>query len=92
MTEGICFLICYLLGAFPTGKLVARSHGVAIEKTGSGNVGATNVARTIGKKAGFITLGGDVLKGILAIVFAQIWWALFIGTTFIHVHLVRNTA
>lgn len=57
----------YLLGSFPTGKLVARSQGVAIEQHGSGNVGATNVARVVGKKAGVITLLGDVSKGFLGV-------------------------
>jgi glycerol-3-phosphate acyltransferase PlsY len=57
----------YLLGAFPTGYLVARLYGVDITGVGSGNVGATNVARSVGKKAGIITLGLDVLKGALAV-------------------------
>lgn len=56
----------YLIGAFPTGHLVARAQGVAIEEHGSGNVGATNVLRTLGKKAGALTFGGDFLKGLLA--------------------------
>lgn len=56
----------YLLGAFPTGHLIARARGVTIEEHGSGNVGATNVLRTLGKKAGAITFAGDFLKGLLA--------------------------
>lgn len=61
----------YLLGAFPTGRLVARAYGIDITSQGSGNVGATNVARVVGKRAGLITLGGDVVKGALGIVLAQ---------------------
>jgi acyl phosphate:glycerol-3-phosphate acyltransferase len=61
----------YLLGAFPTGRLVARSYGVEIEQHGSGNVGATNVARVIGKKAGITTLVGDVAKGVIGTVLAR---------------------
>jgi glycerol-3-phosphate acyltransferase PlsY len=57
----------YLLGAFPTGHLVARLHGVDITSVGSGNVGATNVARSVGRKAGILTLGLDALKGALAV-------------------------
>jgi glycerol-3-phosphate acyltransferase PlsY len=57
----------YLLGAFPTGYLVARLHGVDITAVGSGNVGATNISRTLGKKAGIITLIVDVCKGALAV-------------------------
>jgi glycerol-3-phosphate acyltransferase PlsY len=62
----------YLIGAFPTGMLVARANGIDISKQGSGNIGATNVARVIGKRAGVITLGGDVLKGILGIILAAL--------------------
>ncbi|NLF24541.1 MAG: glycerol-3-phosphate 1-O-acyltransferase PlsY [Deltaproteobacteria bacterium] len=56
----------YLCGTIPTGHLVAKHHGVPIEGEGSGNVGATNVARVLGKKAGLLTLTGDILKGFLA--------------------------
>lgn len=61
----------YLLGCFPTGVLVAKLYGVSIAQKGSGNVGATNVARVIGKKAGIITLLGDALKGVLGVLIAQ---------------------
>lgn len=60
----------YLLGAFPTGHLVSKLHGIEITKEGSGNVGATNVARVIGKRAGVFTLLGDVLKGALGVCIA----------------------
>ncbi len=61
-------IICaYLVGAFPSGKALASLHGVDIATHGSGNVGATNVARTIGKKAGLITLSLDVIKGVLGV-------------------------
>jgi len=62
----------YLMGAFPTGHLVARARGVAIEEHGSGNVGATNVLRTLGKKAGAITFVGDFLKGLAASVLGTV--------------------
>jgi acyl phosphate:glycerol-3-phosphate acyltransferase len=57
----------YLIGAYPTGFLIARARGVNILEHGSGNVGATNVARTLGAKAGLLTLIGDILKGALAV-------------------------
>ena len=53
----------YLLGAFPTGVLVAKLNGIDITSQGSGNVGATNVARVVGKRAGVLTLVGDIAKG-----------------------------
>ena len=60
-------IFAYCIGSFPTGLIIARSQGVDITKIGSGNVGATNIARNIGKKAGAITLGIDLLKGFLPV-------------------------
>lgn len=70
------FLLCliYLLGAFPTGYLVAKSHGISIHDHGSGNVGATNVARVVGKKAGILTLAGDLVKGLAGVGIARLVW------------------
>lgn len=60
-------LAAYLIGAIPVGMLVARlAGGVDIRRHGSGNIGATNVLRTVGPAAGVITLLGDVVKGFLA--------------------------
>lgn len=56
----------YALGCFPTGVLVASRQGVDLSATGSGNVGATNVLRSVGKTAAILTLLGDALKGFLA--------------------------
>lgn len=55
----------YLLGAIPFGLIVAKSMGIDILKEGSGNIGATNVGRTLGKKAGIFVLVLDVLKSFL---------------------------
>lgn len=60
----------YLLGAFPTGLLISKLHGIDITAQGSGNVGATNVARVIGKRAGLLTLAGDILKGYIGVMIA----------------------
>ena len=57
----------YLCGSIPTGALIVKRQGIAIQEAGSGNVGATNVARTAGKKAGILTLIGDVVKGLLPV-------------------------
>ena len=56
----------YLLGSIPTGYLVARARGVDIRQAGSGNIGATNAFRVLGKPAGIVVLGTDALKGFLA--------------------------
>ena len=61
-------LAAYLLGSIPTGFLVARARGVDIRTVGSGNIGATNVLRILGKPAGISVLLADALKGWLAVV------------------------
>jgi glycerol-3-phosphate acyltransferase PlsY len=66
------FLICaYLLGSVPTGLLLARAFGVNIREAGSGNIGATNVYRTMGRKVGILTLVGDCLKGLVPVLAAK---------------------
>ena len=56
----------YLLGSIPTGYLAARARGVDIRSVGSGNIGATNVMRVLGKPLGMMVLLADALKGGLA--------------------------
>ena len=61
----------YLLGAIPFGVLVARRWArVDVRQYGSGKIGMTNVLRTAGKKAAAMVLALDLLKGVLAVVFA----------------------
>jgi acyl phosphate:glycerol-3-phosphate acyltransferase len=55
----------YLAGSIPFGMIIARAHGVDLRKTGSGNVGATNVGRVLGKKWGYACFLLDVAKGLL---------------------------
>lgn len=58
----------YLIGAIPVGLLVARVRGgVDLRASGSGNIGATNVLRTLGPLAAVLTLAGDVIKGFAAV-------------------------
>lgn len=62
----------YLIGAVPVGWLVARAFGVGdIRRQGSGNIGATNVLRTLGWLPAVVTLVGDVAKGYLAVAIAE---------------------
>ena len=56
----------YLLGSVPTGFLVAKARGIDIRSVGSGNIGATNAMRVLGKPAGFFVLLADALKGFSA--------------------------
>ena len=55
----------YLLGSIPFGVIIAKAHGKDLRKIGSGNIGATNVARAIGKKWAYICFVLDVLKGMI---------------------------
>ena len=65
-------LVVYLIGAIPVGLLVARAVGGGdIRRQGSGNIGATNVLRTLGPLAGVATLVGDVVKGYAAVSLAR---------------------
>ena len=59
-------LLGYLLGSISFGALVARAHGVNILEEGSGNPGATNVKRVLGKRAGNLVFFLDALKGFIA--------------------------
>jgi glycerol-3-phosphate acyltransferase PlsY len=59
--------MAYLLGSIPTGFLVARARGVDIRTVGSGNIGATNAFRVLGKGLGIFVLLMDALKGWVAV-------------------------
>jgi glycerol-3-phosphate acyltransferase PlsY len=67
----VAVLLAYLLGSIPTGVLLARIAGVDVRSAGSGNIGATNVARTAGRGLGILTLVGDVLKGLVPVVIVR---------------------
>ena len=72
MLPKIIFIIAaYLLGSVPTGLLLGKALGVDIRNSGSGNIGATNVYRTLGRKIGVITLLGDCLKGLIPVLAAR---------------------
>jgi glycerol-3-phosphate acyltransferase PlsY len=61
-------LAAYLIGAIPVGFLVARAAGgTDIRRAGSGNIGATNVLRTLGTGPAVLTLVGDIVKGYVAV-------------------------
>ncbi len=65
-------LIAYVIGATPFGPIIARFHGVNLRAHGSGNVGATNVGRTLGRRWGMLCFGLDVLKGLLPVLLARL--------------------
>ena len=78
----------YLVGSIPTGLLLAKGlGGVDIRETGSGNIGATNVYRTLGRKVGLLTLVGDCLKGLVPVLIAGL-----IGMSALWVSLIGLSA
>ena len=60
----------YILGSVPFGLLIGKMRGVDIRKHGSGNIGATNVFRTVGKGWGLLAFALDFLKGLLPVLAA----------------------
>jgi len=64
----------YLIGSIPTGFLVARAKGVDIRAVGSGNIGATNTMRVLGKPAGIFVMIVDAAKGFCTCVLAAIYF------------------
>ena len=64
----VCAAIGYVFGTIQTAVFYGRLKGVDIRKVGSGNAGTTNTLRTLGTKAGFIVLFGDMIKCIVAII------------------------
>lgn len=71
MTQSVLWIAgAYLLGSIPTGLLLGKRYGIDVRKEGSGNIGATNLYRTVGRKIGILTLIGDCLKGFLPVMLA----------------------
>ena len=85
--------IAYLLGSVLFGDLVARLKGVNLREVGSGNVGATNVSRALGKKFGVLVFFLDMLKGFLPTVLAVklygigSWTVFFVGLASVLGHM-----
>jgi acyl phosphate:glycerol-3-phosphate acyltransferase len=61
----LCPLFAFLLGSIPFGLIIAKAKGIDIRQHGSGNIGATNVLRVVGKKYGITCLILDALKGLV---------------------------
>jgi len=64
-------IFAYLLGSIPSGFIVGILAGVDVRDAGSGNIGATNVARVLGKGRGLLTLVADMAKGFVPVFIAQ---------------------
>lgn len=66
MLEGLAIAAGYLIGGVDFGVITARRHGIDIFATGSGNPGASNISRTLGRRQGAMVLVADLLKGLVA--------------------------
>ena len=62
----------FLMGSVPFGILFTRNRGIDIRSSGSKNIGATNVLRAAGKAPALMTLAGDILKGVLAVMLCRV--------------------
>jgi acyl phosphate:glycerol-3-phosphate acyltransferase len=64
----LIIILSYIVGSIPTGLLVSKYiKGIDIRKHGSGNIGSTNVMRTLGWKLGLLVQTGDIVKGLIAV-------------------------
>ena len=73
----LCLVIGYLCGNFSTAWLIGKIKKVDFRKVGSGNLGTTNVMRTLGKKYGIATYIGDFLKVVIPVVLVE--YVIFAG-------------
>jgi len=69
--EILLILFGYLIGSVPVGFILGSRSGIDVRAVGSGNVGATNVARVVGKRQGILTLIADTAKGFLPVILAM---------------------
>jgi acyl phosphate:glycerol-3-phosphate acyltransferase len=71
MMIGLGFVLGYLCGSIPFGVVFARLRGVDLQKVGSGNIGATNAARALGKKIGVVVLLCDAGKAVVPLLLVR---------------------
>ncbi|GAB6071887.1 glycerol-3-phosphate 1-O-acyltransferase PlsY [Venenivibrio stagnispumantis] len=74
MDLAIYLLLTYIIASIPFGLLISKLFGRDIRKEGSGNIGATNVTRVLGKKAGFLVLILDASKGFIPTYYAYYYF------------------
>jgi glycerol-3-phosphate acyltransferase PlsY len=63
----LLILLAFVIGSIPFGAIIGKMKGVALRQAGSGNIGATNVLRTVGVWPALLTLLGDIAKGMAAV-------------------------
>ena len=73
ISAGVFLVLTYMVASVPTGPILATLYAdVDVTQTGSGNIGATNVYRILGRRFGAATLVGDVLKGLIPVLLATL--------------------
>ncbi|MGP1311009.1 MAG: glycerol-3-phosphate 1-O-acyltransferase PlsY [Phycisphaerales bacterium] len=89
----LALLLAYLVGSIPFGLLIGFARGVDLRAHGSGNIGATNAIRVLGKKLGALCFALDVLKGLLPTLLLGVWLGVAgktlpsVGAAFTHLGL-----
>ncbi|MFH1369831.1 MAG: glycerol-3-phosphate 1-O-acyltransferase PlsY [Planctomycetota bacterium] len=73
MRFAVLLVGAYLLGSVPFGLIIAAGHGIDLRKIGSGNIGATNLARALGRRWAYLCFVLDLAKGLLPTVVAGFW-------------------
>jgi glycerol-3-phosphate acyltransferase PlsY len=71
MADLVAVLAAYLMGSIPFAQLLSRRRGIDLRRVGSGNVGATNVLRTLGVRPAVLAMMLDAVKGTVAVLIAQ---------------------
>jgi acyl phosphate:glycerol-3-phosphate acyltransferase len=72
VTQALVVAVAYLLGSIPFAYLAGRASGVDLRTLGSGNLGAANVFRSLGRRTGIAVMAADILKGVVAVVVARL--------------------
>jgi len=95
---GLLVIASYLLGSVPFGLLIAKAYGIDLRSIGSGNIGATNLSRALGRKWGYICFVLDASKGLVPMLIARavlpeklsagwLWFWLLVGTAAVLGHI-----
>jgi glycerol-3-phosphate acyltransferase PlsY len=71
MADLLAVVAAYLMGSIPFAQLLSRRRGIDLRRVGSGNVGATNVLRTLGVRPAVLAMMLDAVKGTVAVLIAQ---------------------
>ena len=71
MADLLAVLAAYLMGSIPFAQLLSKRRGIDLRRVGSGNVGASNVLRTLGVRPAVLAMMLDAVKGTVAVLIAQ---------------------